>query len=61
MSNHTHQTAPTRFIEANGIRFAYRRFGRADGGPLVSPTPRAAVAPGESRSPACGRRHETRR
>lgn len=32
---HTHQTAPTRFIEANGIRFAYRRFGRADGVPLV--------------------------
>src|SRR5882724_3528944 len=26
---HTHQTAPTRFVEANGIRFAYRRFGRA--------------------------------
>jgi pimeloyl-ACP methyl ester carboxylesterase len=25
---HTHQTAPTRHVEANGIRFAYRRFGR---------------------------------
>jgi hypothetical protein len=24
---HTHQTAPTQFVEANGIRFAYRRFG----------------------------------
>jgi hypothetical protein len=23
----THQTAPTQFVEANGIRFAYRRFG----------------------------------
>ena len=35
MTQHTHQTAPTRFIEANGIRFAYRRFGRAGGVPLV--------------------------
>ena len=26
---HVHQTAPTRFVEANGIRFAYRRFGKA--------------------------------
>jgi len=25
----THDTAPTQFIEANGIRFAYRRFGPA--------------------------------
>jgi len=25
--NYTHQTAPTQFIEANGMRFAYRRFG----------------------------------
>ena len=24
-------SAPTRFIEANGIRFAYRRFGKAGG------------------------------
>ena len=32
---HTHQTAPTQFVEANGIRFAYRRFGNADGVPLV--------------------------
>jgi len=35
MTQHNHQTAPTRFIEANGIRFAYRRFGRAGGVPLV--------------------------
>ena len=27
MTTHTHHTAPTRFIEAKGIRFAYRRFG----------------------------------
>jgi len=25
---HTHATAPTRFVEAGGVRFAYRRFGR---------------------------------
>jgi hypothetical protein len=32
---HTHQTAPTQFAEANGIRFAYRRFGKPNGVPLV--------------------------
>ena len=32
---HSHQTAPTQFVEANGIRFAYRRFGKRDGVPLV--------------------------
>src|ERR1700690_63774 len=32
---HAHQTAPTQFVEANGIRFAYRRFGTAGGVPLV--------------------------
>src|ERR1700726_2356552 len=32
---HTHQTAPTQFIEAHGIRFAYRRFGKAGGVPIV--------------------------
>jgi pimeloyl-ACP methyl ester carboxylesterase len=32
---YTHQTAPTQFVEANGIRFAYRRFGKAGGVPLV--------------------------
>jgi pimeloyl-ACP methyl ester carboxylesterase len=35
MSQHNHQTAPTQFVEANGIRFAYRRFGRGTGVPLV--------------------------
>jgi pimeloyl-ACP methyl ester carboxylesterase len=35
MTTHTHQTAPTQFVEANGIRFAYRRFGNAAGVPLV--------------------------
>jgi hypothetical protein len=28
MSNYSHQTAPTQFVEAAGIRFAYRRFGK---------------------------------
>jgi pimeloyl-ACP methyl ester carboxylesterase len=32
---HTHHTAPTQFVEANGIRFAYRRFGKSGGIPLV--------------------------
>src|ERR1700724_930594 len=35
MMIHTHQTAPTQFVQANGIRFAYRRFGKPDGVPLV--------------------------
>jgi pimeloyl-ACP methyl ester carboxylesterase len=35
MSNYTHQTAPTQFVEANSIRFAYRRFGKTGGVPLV--------------------------
>jgi pimeloyl-ACP methyl ester carboxylesterase len=35
MNQHSHQTAPTQFVEANGIRFAYRRFGKTGGVPLV--------------------------
>ena len=37
MNDHTHDTAPTQFVEAGGIRFAYRRFGNRDTGrtPLV--------------------------
>jgi len=35
MTTHTHQTAPTQYVEANGIRFAYRRFGKAGGVPVV--------------------------
>jgi hypothetical protein len=31
MTSNTHQTAPTQFVEAKSIRFAYRRFGKADG------------------------------
>jgi pimeloyl-ACP methyl ester carboxylesterase len=33
--NHTHQTAPTQFVEANSVRFAYRSFGKTGGAPLV--------------------------
>ncbi len=32
---HAHQTAPTQFVEANGIRFAYGQFGKAGGVPIV--------------------------
>ena len=31
----THDTAPTQYVEANGIRFAYRRFGKGGGVPIV--------------------------
>ena len=35
MSGDSHVTAPTRFAEAGGIRYAYRRFGAQAGTPLV--------------------------
>ena len=35
MTTHTHETAPTQFAEASGIRFAYRRFGNTQGRPIV--------------------------
>lgn len=35
MTDHTHETAPTQYVEANGVRFAYRRFGKASGVPIV--------------------------
>src|ERR1700739_1783636 len=35
MNHNSHHTAPTQFVEANGIRFAYRRFGKAGGVPIV--------------------------
>jgi pimeloyl-ACP methyl ester carboxylesterase len=35
MTVHTHLTAPTQYIEAVGIRFAYRRFGKTGGVPFV--------------------------
>ena len=33
--SYTHHTALTQFVEAAGIRFAYRRFGKKAGGPIV--------------------------
>ena len=35
MSTHTTLTVPTRFVELDGIRFAYRRWGKPGGLPLV--------------------------
>jgi pimeloyl-ACP methyl ester carboxylesterase len=35
MAKDTHVTTPTRFVEANGVRYAYRRFGSESGTPLV--------------------------
>jgi hypothetical protein len=35
MPQDTHETTPTHFAEAGGIRFAYRRFGRRGGTPLL--------------------------
>jgi pimeloyl-ACP methyl ester carboxylesterase len=34
-ATHTHETAPTQFVEANGILFAYRRFGKPGMIPLL--------------------------
>ncbi len=34
-SNYTHETVPTNFVEANGVRYAYRRFGKAGTIPLL--------------------------
>ena len=33
--SYTHETVPTQFVEANGIRYAYRRFGKAGTVPLL--------------------------
>src|SRR5437899_3173855 len=35
MNQHSHQTVPTQYVEARGIRFAYRRFGKGGGVSLV--------------------------
>jgi pimeloyl-ACP methyl ester carboxylesterase len=32
---HSHVTAPTEFVDAAGVRYAYRRFGAAEGVPLL--------------------------
>jgi pimeloyl-ACP methyl ester carboxylesterase len=35
MNNYTHETVPTQFVEADGIRYAYRRFGKPGTIPLL--------------------------
>jgi pimeloyl-ACP methyl ester carboxylesterase len=35
MTTHAHATAPTQYIEAEGVRYAYRRFGAGTGVPLL--------------------------
>lgn len=35
MANHTHETALTQSVQAGGIQFAYRRFGRSGATPLL--------------------------
>ncbi|HLZ91799.1 MAG TPA: alpha/beta hydrolase [Candidatus Acidoferrum sp.] len=35
MSDYTHETVPTKFVEADGISYAYRRFGKAGTRPLL--------------------------
>jgi pimeloyl-ACP methyl ester carboxylesterase len=35
MKNDTHETAPTQFVDTNGIAYAYRRFGKAGTAPLL--------------------------
>ena len=37
MSNYTHETVLTKFIETKGICYAYRRFGKAGKVPLLLP------------------------
>jgi len=48
----SHLTAPTQFVSANRIRYAYRRFGAESGTPLISSsTSAAAWITGIRRSP----------
>jgi len=35
VTQYSHQTAPIQFVDAVGIQFAYRRFGKSGGAPLV--------------------------
>jgi hypothetical protein len=35
MPQHSHQTAPTQIVNTAGVRFAYPRFGKSTGVPLV--------------------------
>ena len=42
MTQYTHDTAPTQFVEAGGIRFGYRRFGAPERTPIGPRVPAAA-------------------
>jgi len=35
VSNYTHETVPANFVEANGVRYAHRRLGKAGIIPLL--------------------------
>jgi hypothetical protein len=35
MTTHTHQTSPTQFVDAAGVRFDCRPFGKSGGVPLL--------------------------
>ena len=35
MKNDTHETVPTKFVDANGTKFAYRRFGKTGRNPIL--------------------------
>jgi hypothetical protein len=48
MAKDTHVTTPTRFVEAGGIRDAYRRFGAETGTPLVFNNAGVASSAGET-------------
>ena len=34
-TNYTYATVPTQFVEANGIKFAYRSYGKTGGTPII--------------------------
>ena len=42
-SNYTYATAPTQFVEANGVKFAYRSYGKQGGIPVIYLNHLAAV------------------
>src|SRR6266705_2746525 len=35
MSNYTHETVPTKFVEIGGVQYAYRRFGKVGRTPIL--------------------------
>ena len=57
MSHDTHETAPTQLVQVGDVQFAYRRFGRRGGVPLLffnyfaAPTARHRYGPSTSAIP----------